>query len=126
VAGIVGKPTGRCGRSRWGLKKGNNWIGSRGVVTDQWSTGELVASEQCSGKRDDRKRGDSEAQRAVSTTGPNTSAQLVHRTLCSTSIFLDVLAFKDEGSTFFGNVGNHLAKGTVSHPRKLESSSVLL
>jgi hypothetical protein len=84
-----------------------------------------MVSEQWNGKRYERKRGDNEAQRAVSTTRPNASPQLTHRALCSTRIFLDVLAFEDEGSTFFGNVGNHLPNA-LSHPRRLESSTVLL
>jgi hypothetical protein len=32
--GVVGKPKERCERNRWGPKKGSNYIGCGGQVTD--------------------------------------------------------------------------------------------
>jgi hypothetical protein len=112
--GVVGKPTERCERSRWGLKEDSNWIGSRGQVTDQWPTELQVVFQQWNRKRDDN-----EAQRAVSATGPTTSAQLAHRALCSTRIFLNLMTFWDEGSKFFGSVWNYLTNNAFSHQKTL-------
>jgi hypothetical protein len=117
--GVVGKPTERCERSRWGPKKDSNWIGSGGQVTDQWPTELQVVSGQWNGKRDDRERGDNEAQRAVSTTSPTMSAQLAHRALWSTRIFLNIMTFQDEGSKFFGSVWNYLTNNAVSSQKTL-------
>jgi len=117
--GVVGKPTERCERSTWGPKEDSNWIGSGGQVTDQWPTELQVVSQQWNRKRDDRERGDNEAQMAVSATGPTTSAQMTHRALCSTRIFLNLVTFQDEGSKFFGSVWNYLTNKAVSHQKTL-------
>ena len=119
--GVVGKPTERCERSRWGPKALKRTViglevEGRSLTSDQQSCGWFLDSgmgKEMTGKEVTTK------QRAVSAISPTTPAQLTHRALCSTRIFLNLVTFQDKGRKFFGSIWNYLTNNAVSHQKTL-------